>query len=89
MVVRDEELPELDTLQREACPYPVKGGAENKHGKANTLLQVGPGGRGCSVAAWLVMLWCSEVSVWCLKRVHCAVSAPGLLQLGRVLLIPC
>jgi hypothetical protein len=39
--VRDEELPELDTLVREACPYEVKGGSENKQGKANVLLQVG------------------------------------------------
>lgn len=39
--MRDEELPELDTLVREACPYEVKGGSENKQGKANVLLQVG------------------------------------------------
>ncbi|GAB4820015.1 hypothetical protein N2152v2_007061 [Parachlorella kessleri] len=39
VVVRDEELPELDTLQREACYYPANGGSENKHGKANILLQ--------------------------------------------------
>lgn len=50
MVVRDEELPELDTLQREACPYPAKGGSENKHGKANVLLQVRE--RGCRSRRW-------------------------------------
>ena len=44
LAVRDEELPELDTLVREACPYEVKGGSENKQGKANVLLQVSLGG---------------------------------------------
>ena len=44
LAVRDEELPELDTLVREACPYEVKGGSENKQGKANVLLQVGVSG---------------------------------------------
>ncbi|PRW32956.1 activating signal cointegrator 1 complex subunit 3 isoform B [Chlorella sorokiniana] len=39
LAVREEELPELDTLVREACQYEVKGGAENKQGKANVLLQ--------------------------------------------------
>ena len=41
IAVREEELPELDTLSRSACPIDVKGGAENKHGKVNVLLQVG------------------------------------------------
>ena len=41
IAVREEELPELDTLSRSACPVDVKGGAENKHGKVNVLLQVG------------------------------------------------
>ena len=41
LAVRDEELPELDTLVREVCPYEVKGGGDNKRGKANVLLQVG------------------------------------------------
>lgn len=40
MAVREEELPELDNLVRSACPFDVKGGAENKHGKINILLQV-------------------------------------------------
>lgn len=40
MAVRDEELPELDNLAREACPFDIKGGSENKHGKINILLQV-------------------------------------------------
>jgi activating signal cointegrator complex subunit 3 len=40
MAVRDEELAELDTLAREACPFDVRGGPENKHGKVNILLQV-------------------------------------------------
>ncbi len=40
MAVREEELPELDNLVRSACPFEVKGGPENKHGKINILLQV-------------------------------------------------
>ena len=40
IAVREEELPELDTLSRSACPVDIKGGAENKHGKVNVLLQV-------------------------------------------------
>ena len=40
LAVREEELPELDTLARESCPYEVKGGCETKQGKANVLLQV-------------------------------------------------
>lgn len=41
VAVRDDELPELDTLARHACPCgDVKGGSENKHGKVNILLQV-------------------------------------------------
>ena len=39
MAVREEEMIELDTLARD-CPFDVKGGPENKHGKANILLQV-------------------------------------------------
>jgi activating signal cointegrator complex subunit 3 len=43
--VREEELPELERLLRETCPYEVKGGVENKHGKINILMQVrGAGG---------------------------------------------
>ena len=38
MAVREDELPELDALARD-CPYDVRGGAENKHGKINILLQ--------------------------------------------------
>ena len=41
MAVREEEMIELDTLARD-CPFDVKGGPENKHGKANILLQVAP-----------------------------------------------
>lgn len=39
---------------REACQYEVKGGAENKQGKANVLLQVGGAGgaRQEGVIAW-------------------------------------
>ncbi len=40
VAVRDDELPELDNLARNACPCDVKGGSENKHGKVNILLQV-------------------------------------------------
>ncbi|GAX76248.1 hypothetical protein CEUSTIGMA_g3692.t1 [Chlamydomonas eustigma] len=39
MMVREEELPELDELVRQGCHYPVKGGPENKHGKINVLMQ--------------------------------------------------
>ena len=38
MAVREDELPELDALARD-CPYDVRGGAENKQGKINILLQ--------------------------------------------------
>lgn len=34
-----EEMPEVDTLAREACPHDVKS-VESKHGKANVLIQV-------------------------------------------------
>lgn len=40
MAIREEELPELDTLARDACHFDIKGGPENKHGKVNILLQV-------------------------------------------------
>ena len=40
MQIREEELPELDTLAKDVCPYNVKGGPENKHGKVSILLQV-------------------------------------------------
>ena len=36
--VREDELPELDTLAR-GCEYEVRGGSETKHGKASILLQ--------------------------------------------------
>ena len=39
MAIREEELPELDTLARDACHFDIKGGPENKHGKVNILLQ--------------------------------------------------
>lgn len=38
--VRDEELPELDTLVAESCRLPVMGGTENVHGKVKYLLAV-------------------------------------------------
>ncbi|KAK3240836.1 activating signal cointegrator 1 complex subunit, partial [Cymbomonas tetramitiformis] len=38
--VRDEEIPEIEQLNRKQCPIDVKGGIETKHGKANVLLQV-------------------------------------------------
>ena len=37
--VRQEELEELDALQREGCEVDVKGGVEHAHGKVNVLLQ--------------------------------------------------
>lgn len=40
MQVREEELPELDRISIEACPFDIKGGPENKHGKAAILMQV-------------------------------------------------
>jgi activating signal cointegrator complex subunit 3 len=39
--VRDDEIGELENLMHDACWIrPVKGGAENAHGKVNILLQV-------------------------------------------------
>ena len=40
VAVREEELPELDQLCLHQCPFDVRGGPENKHGKVNILLQV-------------------------------------------------
>jgi activating signal cointegrator complex subunit 3 len=40
VAVREEELPELDSLALQQCPFDVRGGPENKHGKVNILLQV-------------------------------------------------
>ena len=40
VAVREEELPELDAMCLHQCPFDVKGGPENKHGKVNILLQV-------------------------------------------------
>ncbi|KAG5681795.1 hypothetical protein PVAND_011203 [Polypedilum vanderplanki] len=37
--VRDDEMDELDDLNREVCEVPVKGGSENLHGKVNILMQ--------------------------------------------------
>ncbi|CAF0809302.1 unnamed protein product [Adineta steineri] len=37
--IRDDELDELDTLYHNQCHLPVKGGAENVHGKVNILIQ--------------------------------------------------
>ena len=40
MQVREEELEELDRLSKDVCEYDVKGGSENRHGKAAILMQV-------------------------------------------------
>ena len=40
MQVREEELEELDRLSKDVCEYDVKGGPENRHGKAAILMQV-------------------------------------------------
>lgn len=37
--VRDDEMDELDDLNRDSCEVPVKGGSENLHGKVNILMQ--------------------------------------------------
>ena len=42
VAVREEELPELDSLALQQCPFDVRGGPENEHGKVNILLQVMP-----------------------------------------------
>ena len=42
MQVREEELPELDRIAIDSCPFDIKGGPENKHGKAAILMQVTP-----------------------------------------------
>eukprot|EP00879_Flechtneria_rotunda_P031132 GHRR01033984.1.p1 GENE.GHRR01033984.1~~GHRR01033984.1.p1 ORF type:complete len:725 (+),score=211.87 GHRR01033984.1:283-2457(+) len=40
IMVREEELPEVENLIRQgAIPHAPKGGVENKHGKANILIQ--------------------------------------------------
>jgi Sec63 Brl domain len=40
MAVREEELPELDRLLLDACPFDARGGPENKQGKVCILIQV-------------------------------------------------
>lgn len=52
MAIREEELPELDALARDACHFDIKGGPENKHGKVNILLQA-------SVAPRLLYVCCT------------------------------
>lgn len=37
--VRDDEVPELEKLQRRCCEVDVRGGLESAHGKANLLMQ--------------------------------------------------
>lgn len=37
--VRDDEMDELDDLNKDACEVPVKGGSENLNGKVNILMQ--------------------------------------------------
>eukprot|EP00803_Ostreobium_quekettii_P005866 evm.model.scf_17.6 EVM.evm.TU.scf_17.6 scf_17:76728-98390(+) len=39
MMVREEELPELDRVMSQGCPYEVRGGVENKEGKVDVLMQ--------------------------------------------------
>ena len=39
LAIREEELPELDAMARSICEYDPRGGSENRHGKANILLQ--------------------------------------------------
>lgn len=40
IMVREEELYELETLCRSACPLHVRGGPEDKYGKISILIQV-------------------------------------------------
>ncbi|KAH9288103.1 hypothetical protein KI387_032220, partial [Taxus chinensis] len=40
IMVREEELYELDTLSRSSCPLDVRGGPEDKYGKVSILIQV-------------------------------------------------
>ena len=40
MAVREDELPELDRLLGDACPFDARGGPESKHGKVCILIQV-------------------------------------------------
>jgi activating signal cointegrator complex subunit 3 len=40
IMVREEEQQELSQLVRRYCPFEVKGGPEDKHGKINILIQV-------------------------------------------------
>lgn len=40
MAVREDELPELDRLLTDACPFDARGGPENKQGKVCILIQV-------------------------------------------------
>lgn len=37
--VREDEMNELDDATHDYCELPVKGGAENVHGKVNILMQ--------------------------------------------------
>ncbi|PIA63068.1 hypothetical protein AQUCO_00200832v1 [Aquilegia coerulea] len=40
IMVREEEQEELETLARTSCPFEVKGGPSNKHGKISILIQL-------------------------------------------------
>lgn len=54
IVVREEEQPELETLMRKQCPLHVRGGAEDKHGKINILIQASAAARPpCAKLRWL------------------------------------
>lgn len=68
VAVREEELPELDSLALQQCPFDVRGGPENKHGKVNILLQVMP----CPLPiawlhslshSWEMWLWDGSISL--------------------------
>lgn len=39
VMLREEEMMELEELSNDVCHIPVKGGPENKHGKVNILMQ--------------------------------------------------
>jgi len=40
IIVRDEEVDELEALIKNFCPLEVKGGPTDKYGKISTLIQV-------------------------------------------------
>ena len=62
--VREEELPELDRIAIGACPFDIKGGSENKHGKAAILMQVSLLTQSCNLSwrAYALLLLFEAVS---------------------------